>query len=249
MVPPEIANFEERDINDGVLFAQLPEHEGHQAENRSRRKADHQARREPVVLLADIEHDLQAAHAQNHQRQAHGVYGQLACGGLALGVDRHRADGGNDAHGDVDVENPRPADVVGDPAAQERPHHRRDQRGHGPHRHRQARQRLGVAGEQQRLRQRNHRPGDEALHHARRDQERHAGREAAEEGGGDEEQHAEHEQAHLPEALRQPAGERHRDGVGHGKAGDRRCPGWGSRPGRPRWRAATRWRSRCRARS
>ena len=80
--------------------------------------------------------------------------------------------------------------------------------------------RLRIARQQQRLRQRDHRPGDAALQRAEDDQHRHVRRQAAQPRGDDEQQHAGDEQPHLPEALRQPAGQRHRDRIGHREAGD-----------------------------
>ena len=58
---------------------------------------------------------------------------------LALAVDRPRDAAATQPDRDVDVEDPRPRDVVGDPAAEQRPGDRRDQRGHRPHRQRACR--------------------------------------------------------------------------------------------------------------
>ena len=77
-----------------------------------------------------------------------------------------------------------------------------------------------VARQQQRLRQRDHRPGDQALQHAEDDQRLDVRRQAAQPRGEHEQQHAGGEQPHLAEALRQPAGQRHRDRVGDRERGD-----------------------------
>ena len=84
--------------------------------------------REPVEVLALVEHDLQRADPQHEQAEADAVDRQLARRRLARAVDHPRDAGGGEAHRHVDVEDPRPRDVVGDPAAEQRADDRRDQR-------------------------------------------------------------------------------------------------------------------------
>ena len=80
-------------------------------------------------------------------------------------------------------------------------------------------QRLGVARQQQRLRQRDHRPGHEPL------QRRGTTISISMLGARPHSHEAStnsstlvDEQPHLAEALRQPAGQRHRDRVGHARS-------------------------------
>ena len=90
---------------------------------------------EPVLLLALVEHELQAADADRDQAEAH----EVDLGSLALllrfqirrvfdhavaQVERQQADG------QVDEEDPVPVEVVGDPAAERGADGRRDDDGH-----------------------------------------------------------------------------------------------------------------------
>ena len=63
-------------------------------------------------------------------------------------------------------------------------------------------QRFGVAGEQQGLRQRNHRPGHKTLQDSEGDQRGHIGCQAAQPRGQYEQQNAGYEKSDLAEALR-----------------------------------------------
>ena len=81
-----------------------------------------EAGREPVVLFALVEHDLEAAHGDGEEGQAHVVH--VAQPG-AVGLDPRRIldhagdqDEGQNADGNVDEEDPAPGEVVGDPAAE-----------------------------------------------------------------------------------------------------------------------------------
>ncbi|KAG0162788.1 hypothetical protein DFQ30_001280, partial [Apophysomyces sp. BC1015] len=81
-------------------------------------------------------------------------------------------------------------------------------------RERHRRFRARIACQQQRLRQRNHRPGDRALQHARREQERQRRRQPAQPRRNHEQHDRGEEQPDLPDALGQPAGQWHGDRVG-----------------------------------
>jgi len=177
------------------------------------------SRLEPVELLALVDHQLQRAHPDHQQGQARQIERRLPVRRLASAVHRPGHRRRDQAHRNVDVEDPGPRDVVGDPAAKQRAHHRRHQhrdarggeRGAGPCRR--------IAGEQQGLRQGHQRPGSEALQHAGEDQHLERAGHAAQPREGRERGHAAHHQPHLTEAACQPAGERHRDGIGHAEGG------------------------------
>ena len=77
---------------------------------------------EPVVLLALVEHDLHAAHGDGEKAQAQEVHVAQA---RAVGLDPRRIvdqagdqNEGQDAHRNIDEEDPPPREVVGDPAAE-----------------------------------------------------------------------------------------------------------------------------------
>ena len=161
-----------------MFFGQLPDQESDEAHHRHHGECDHHAGVEPVVLFAQVEHDLHRTHPDHQQRQADSVDRQFADLALTLAVQHPRSTRSGQADRHVDVEDPRPRDVVGDPAAQQRPHHGCHQSGHRPHRHRQTRQRTWVTRQQQRLRQRNHGPGHKTLQRTERDECGHVGGQA-----------------------------------------------------------------------
>ena len=77
---------------------------------------------EPVVFFALVEEDLEATHGEGEEAEADVIeLAEVFAGGLDPGwvVDEAGDEGvGEDADGDVDVEDPAPGVVVGDPAAQ-----------------------------------------------------------------------------------------------------------------------------------
>ena len=180
----EIAPREQAQVDDRMGRAQLP----HQEERRSRRRPPAPAARsrsEPnqssslplstMICIAPT-HSTSSARPMRSSGTRRG-------GCCALAEDRPGDRRRQQAHRDVDVEDPRPGDVVGDPAAEQRPDHRRHQHRHAPQRHRHAGQRARVARQQQRLRQRDHRPGHQALQHAEEDQRLDGRRQAAQPRG------------------------------------------------------------------
>ena len=210
----EIAQLEERQVDDRMLRRQFPHDEERQRDHRDQRQHHDGGGIEPVEILALVEHDLQRADPDHEQPETHGIDRRLADHRIAVAEDRERGNGRDETHRNVDVENPRPRDVVRDPAAQNRSGDRRDQRGHRPHGERHGRLRAWITREQQGLRQRDHRAGDRALQHARGEQEGQRRRESAQPRSDHEQHDRRHEQAHLSEALREPAGQRHRDRIG-----------------------------------
>ncbi len=93
------------------------------------------------------------------------------------------------------------------------------------HRHRPQRERDGAFGgrivvQQQTLRQRNQRPGDNPLDDAEENQHRQATGHAAGPGGQHEQDRRPKEQLHFTDALRQPAGDGNGDGVRHPERGN-----------------------------
>ena len=81
---------------------------------------------EPVVFLAFVEHDLQAAGPDNEQAEADVVEG-ADLGVLDVRRIVHEArdhEDGEDADGNVDVEGVAPAEGVGEPAAERGTQHR-----------------------------------------------------------------------------------------------------------------------------
>ena len=114
----------------------------------------------------------------------------------------------------VDQEDPAPSVVVGDPAAQRRPHHGREHHAHAVHRHRHALLFARKSFAQDGLRNRLQRAAAQALQHAAQDQDGKAGRQAAHRGAGGEQQHAAHVKSLAAEQRGEPSAERQHDRVG-----------------------------------
>ena len=185
---------------------------------------------EPVLVVAQIQQHLQRSDAHDQRGQADVIHLrrlQPFRASLQLCAD-HGA--GEDADRNVDEEDPFPAVVVGDPPAEDRACDGRDD-GH----HRQQGDRLSalvrwIDRDQQRLRDRIHRPADEPLQCARDDEQAHAVGDAAQERRDHERERRPHEQLALAEATRHVAGQRQRDRVADRERGDhpRRLVGAGA---------------------
>ena len=140
-----------------MLGRQLADDQPADAHDREHRQRDDEVRAEPVVLLSLVEHDLQAADADDQQADAPVVDASL----LAMPQIRRiedenlRQDDRDDADGNVDVEDPAPTVIVGEPAAGDRTEHGRDHDAERPERHRLPallrRKRLQQDGLRQRL--------------------------------------------------------------------------------------------------
>ncbi len=203
-----------------MLVGQLPDHQGGQRHGGKGRAQADQVGFEPVQVVALVQHHLQHTHAQHQEDQPDVVDGLVHQFFRFLAQLAPDHQGGEDADGDVDEEDPRPAVVVGDPAAGDGPddgrhhrHHGQERQGHAPLGRRKDRQQQGLGHGVERA-------GDETLHGAEDHQLGHRGGDAAEKGGDDEEHHGGHEQLDLAEAARHPAGQRQGDGVAHGEGGD-----------------------------
>src|SRR5438045_4572225 len=203
-----------------MLLRHLPDEKERKRDDCNHDEDNDASRLEPVEVLALVERDLQRTDPQNQQRKTDAVDRQLEGGRFTLLVDEPGDRRGAEADRNIDVENPRPSDVVRDPPAEQRTDDRRDQRRDRPQGQRAASFLLRIAREQQRLRQRNHRTGNRALNHAKQNQEFDRRREPAQERHNDEEQNRHEEQPHLPVATREPAGQRPRDRVGDAKRRD-----------------------------
>src|ERR1700730_4864987 len=102
-------------IDDGILVVPLPENHKDQSRGRDNRKHQDEMRFKPVLALTFIEDYLQRAQAQRNQTEPDVIdasFAQLA----ALQVGRIlnqplRQQKGDDAHRNVDEENPAPAEV------------------------------------------------------------------------------------------------------------------------------------------
>ncbi len=69
-IADRVAVFEQPQVHNRVTFVQLPYHKANQADRRDNRHHDNGRRREPVFVVALIQHHLQQAHAKHQQRDA-----------------------------------------------------------------------------------------------------------------------------------------------------------------------------------
>ncbi len=182
---------------------------------------------QPVQLLPAVEHDFKRGQADRHQRQPGAVDAQLLAlvqqpRGRERGrIPQHHAreKGTQHAHRDVDVEDPAPGVVVGDPATQRWAEHRRAQDGHRVDRHGHpalfAWERIGKDGPHTRLQT----TARKALQHAKDHQRCQGRRDAA--GRGEHREHHDGDQVEVFAAQHggDPAGDGQDDRVGHQVAG------------------------------
>ena len=219
----EIALFKQMQIDNRVLRAQFPHDEIRQRHHRHHRHGDNQVGRKPIDFAAVVEHELQAAHAQHHQHQPHRVDGMALGLGFAAVQEMPCQQEGEDADGHVDEENPAPLDAVADIAPDNRAQNRRGNHRHAPKGEGKVAAVRRIGGQKQALRQRNERAGEQALQGAEKNQRGKVVGNAAQPRSDDEHQHGGQKQPHFAEAARHPAGERHGNGVGHGKRGNHPC--------------------------
>ena len=181
----------------------------------ARHHRDDQARVEPVLFLALVEHELERAGADGEQGQPPVINRDA----LALEIvrvvhpeprEKHR----DDADRDVDVEHPPPGPVVRQPAAEHRPQNGRDDNAEAPEAHGLAALMRRKGFEQHGLRQRLHDAAGQALHDSEDDQHRQVRRHAAQGRREREGRDREDEQAFSAEERGQPSRHRQHDGVG-----------------------------------
>ncbi len=93
-------------------------------------------RREPVFLVAAIEHELQRSDTDRKKRKATPVKaGRM---GFILRHARHHAKQGDDGNRHIDQKHPVPTVILGQPATQWRSDDRPNHDAHTPHGHRRA---------------------------------------------------------------------------------------------------------------
>src|SRR6202048_4143476 len=98
-----------------------------EAEPRDRRLDPDLARMEPVLQLAPVEHQLQGADPQAQGQESDEIE-RLAMHVAGLADENENAQRAQHADRQVDVEDPAPAVVIGQPAAERRPHDRSEDR-------------------------------------------------------------------------------------------------------------------------
>jgi hypothetical protein len=207
---------------DGVAGAELVPPEGNETHDGQHCEKGDPVGGEPVFLLAFVEDDLKRAHGDGEHADAPDVHsdpGFTEVGRVKNEETRH--DEGQDADGDVDVEDPAPAIAVGEPASEDGPEHGSHDDAESPEGHGLAAL-LGAEGfEHDGLRDGLERAAGSALDEAEDDEERKARREAAKKRRRRETGDRPDEQALAAELPGEPAGDGQNDGVGDEVGGER----------------------------
>ena len=183
--------------------------EGIQAEDAERGFHDDLGRAEPVLQLAAIEEHLEGAEAETEKGEAQDVERHLP--GLRLGHEGHHAQEGQNAHRQVDVEDPAPAVEFRQIAAQGRAQDRANHDAHAPDRHGLAMLFVRIGIEQHGLRQGYEGRAEDALERAEQDHLLQRRRSAAEHGDQGEPADGHQEQALAAEAAFEESGGRSHD--------------------------------------
>ena len=171
------------------------------------------ARAEPVQQLAAVEHQLQRADRDAQSAKAEPI--ELRAGVVRrLRQKDDDADEVENADRQVDVEHVAPAVILGQPAAEHRTQHRSDHHADAEQRHGEALALPRIAREQNRLRERNQRSAERALHdpeqHDLVERLRHAAQHRRDSEAGDRHQ----EKTLEPEPAGEKSGRRRHDGGG-----------------------------------
>ena len=186
---------------------------------RDRRQRHDEVRAEPVVFLALVEQDLERTHRQRQQRDADVIDTHTGSPARAeirriLHHPEHQKQR-QQTDGKIDVEDPAPGVIVGQPSAQRRANRGRHDGGDSVEREGQPAL-LGREGVRQNgLRHRLKPAAAGALNHAEQNQHRQAGSDAAEQRGDGEQEDAQQEEPLAAKCRRQPSADRKHDRVRH----------------------------------
>src|SRR5579862_8331012 len=111
-------------IDDRVLVTPLPNKYKDQGRRSSQCQSDDEIRLEPIVTLTFIEDNLQSSESQGDETEAYVVdagFAEFAAFEIRRVLNQPRAEQNRDnPNRNVDEENPTPAEIVGDPAAESR---------------------------------------------------------------------------------------------------------------------------------
>ena len=167
---------EHAQVDDGIGHRQLPPDEGHEGDHSEDDEPGDGGRVEPVESLALVQRDLEGADARHEEGEADAVE---RAGGPAAGLRALRRvlqEGAAERQRDraerqVQVEDPPPGVVVGDPAAHRRPHDGRDHDAETPDGHGHPALSRGKDLHEDGLRERDERAPAEPLEDPRPDEE------------------------------------------------------------------------------
>ena len=182
----------------------------------------HPLGREPILLLAFVENNLERAEPHRQERKARKIdtfdFRVLDIGRVFdKGLDH---EDGKDADGQVDIENPAPGIVVGDPATEGRPKNRGHNHAHAEGGHRHTALFARETFEQNRLRHRDQGPAARSLKNPGKDEKAERRSHAAQHGRGGKNADAHGQQAAPSELHSEPARDGQNDRIGNEIAGE-----------------------------
>jgi hypothetical protein len=128
----KLRRAEQVQIDHRVLVGEFPRDEERDADQRHQTGCDDDGRTEPILFIAVVEHELQAADADDQQREPDDIDGQFELLGLPVPQDRPARRRRKCAHRQIDIEQPWPGQIIRDPTADDRSENRRDDDHHGP---------------------------------------------------------------------------------------------------------------------
>jgi hypothetical protein len=141
-------------LDERMLVGKDVRHE-HVQRNACEQRLDHDLGvAEPVERFTSVQHHLQCPDGQAEQREAE----QVEASGMIdrrLVHKRRQPEPGQQAERQVDVEDPAPVVVLGQPATERRPEYGPDHHAHAPHRHGRPVPLARVGVQEHRLRQRH----------------------------------------------------------------------------------------------
>ncbi len=216
----EGAVLHQAEVHDGPRLAQFVEHGEDQGHRRDDGEEDDEVGGEPVLALPLVQDDLQRGQAQGEDADAEVVEPRALLEGDAVEGRRilHQGAGereGQEAHGDVDEEDPVPAEVVRDPPAQHRPDDGRQHHAHAVDGHRLPPLLVGEGLHEDGLGDGLQAATTEPLEHAEEDQPAQRGCDAAEQRGDREDRHAGEVEPLPPHEAGEVAAQGQHHGIGH----------------------------------
>src|ERR1700722_2253963 len=225
----EVAIGKETDFDDRVGMAPLPDDREDESDHCDSEERDDEVALEPVFGLAAVEDDFEAREGHGDGENSPAIDFEFAafprgfdffCELRRISQQIAGEDQRHDADRDIDEEDPAPAPVIGDPAAERRADGGRGDDGHAVEGEGCCALCGGESVDEDGLFDGSEAAATYSLEYAEEDEEAEAWRETAEEGADCEERDANHVIALAAKKAAEPRGKREHDGVGDEIAGE-----------------------------
>ena len=202
-------------VDEGVLGGEGPPDEKEKSYHGGNSPEPDEPALEPVVPLSPVQQDLEASEPQCDEGERPVIDPAFGLFYVVRVFDQHVSqDDRDDPDGYVDIKDPWPVPVVGDPAAESGADYGAEDDADPEERHRLAVLLLREGLEHDRLRHRHHRASRQPLYDPHQDQDRQSRRGARTERGESEDDKAGKVRPLPTEEIAYPAGKREDDGVG-----------------------------------